>query len=173
MKSMVDLSHEFLLPALHSQAICIDATLGHGKDATFFLEQGVHKVYGFEIQEEVGRETENKIHNSRLHVLLKGHEHLDCISEDIDAIIFNFGYCPHGNKAITTLANTSLTAVQKGLNHLKRRGRMALVFYPHEKGLEEAQVIQDYLESLSGFEMIQMKKLGQENVPFLIWIEKR
>lgn len=111
MKSMVDLSHEFLLPALHSQAICIDATLGHGKDATFFLEQGVHKVYGFEIQEEVGRETENKIHNSRLHVLLKGHEHLDCIIEDIDAIIFNFGYCPHGNKAITTLANTSLTAV--------------------------------------------------------------
>ena len=158
MKSMVDLSHEFLLPALHSQAICIDATLGHGKDATFFLEQGVHKVYGFEIQEEVGRETENKIHNSRLHVL---------------AIIFNFGYCPHGNKAITTLSNTSLTAVQKGLNLLKRRGRMALVFYPHEKGLEEAQVIQDYLESLSGFEMIQMKKLGQENVPFLIGIEKR
>lgn len=32
MKSMVDLSHEFLKPVLHKQAICVDATLGQGKD---------------------------------------------------------------------------------------------------------------------------------------------
>ena len=50
MKSMVDLSHEFLKPVLHKQAICVDATLGQGKDTDFFLSQNVHKVYGFEIQ---------------------------------------------------------------------------------------------------------------------------
>lgn len=37
MKSMVDLSHEFLKPVLHKQAICVDATLGQGKDTDFFL----------------------------------------------------------------------------------------------------------------------------------------
>ena len=52
MKSMVELSHDFLLPTLHSQAICIDATLGKGKDAQFFLDHSVKKVYGFEIQKE-------------------------------------------------------------------------------------------------------------------------
>ncbi|WP_288001727.1 hypothetical protein [Holdemanella sp.] len=36
MKSMVDLSHEFLKPVLHKQAICVDATLGQGKDTDFF-----------------------------------------------------------------------------------------------------------------------------------------
>ena len=41
MKSMVELSHDFLLPTLHSQAICIDATLGKGKDAQFFLDHSV------------------------------------------------------------------------------------------------------------------------------------
>ena len=44
MKSMVDLSHEFLKPVLHKQAICVDATLGQGKDTDFFLSQNVHKV---------------------------------------------------------------------------------------------------------------------------------
>ena len=50
MKSMVDISHEFLKPVLHKQSICVDATLGQGKDTDFFLSQNVHKVYGFEIQ---------------------------------------------------------------------------------------------------------------------------
>lgn len=53
MKSMVDLSHEFLKSVLHKQAICVDATLGQGKDTDFFLSQNVHKVYGFEIQRDV------------------------------------------------------------------------------------------------------------------------
>lgn len=53
MKSMVDVSHEFLKPVLHKQAICVDATLGQGKDTDFFLSQNVHKVYGFEIQRDV------------------------------------------------------------------------------------------------------------------------
>ena len=50
MKSMVDLSHEFLKSVLHKQAICVDATLGQGKDTDFFLSQNVHKVYGLKIQ---------------------------------------------------------------------------------------------------------------------------
>ena len=57
MKSMVDVSHEFLKPVLHKQAICVDATLGQGKDTDFFLSQNVHKVYGFEIQRDVFEST--------------------------------------------------------------------------------------------------------------------
>ena len=47
MKSMVDLSHEFLKPVLHKQAICVDATLGQGKDTDFFLSQNVHNLTYF------------------------------------------------------------------------------------------------------------------------------
>ena len=65
MKSMVDLSHEFLKPALHKQAICVDATLGQGKDTDFFLSQNVHKVYGFEIQRDVFESTKERLDNQR------------------------------------------------------------------------------------------------------------
>lgn len=37
MKSMVDLSHEFLKPVLHKQAICVDATLGQEKIQISFV----------------------------------------------------------------------------------------------------------------------------------------
>ena len=47
MKSIVDQSHDFLKDALHKGAICIDATLGWGKDTNFFLKNKVRKVYGF------------------------------------------------------------------------------------------------------------------------------
>ena len=61
MKSMVDLSHEFIRPVLHKQAICVDATLGQGKDTDFFLSQNVHKVYGFEIQRDVFESTKERL----------------------------------------------------------------------------------------------------------------
>ena len=39
MKSIVDQSHDFLKDVLHKGAICIDATLGWGKDTDFFLKK--------------------------------------------------------------------------------------------------------------------------------------
>ena len=44
MKSIVDQSHDFLKDALHKGAICIDATLGWGKDTNFFLKNKVNLV---------------------------------------------------------------------------------------------------------------------------------
>lgn len=173
MKSIVELSHAFLKPALHRQAHCIDATLGRGKDSQFFLDEGVRKVYAFEIQESVCIETKEKINDSRLEIFLMSHEQLDCIQQEIDAIIFNFGYCPNGNSAITTQACSSLIAVKKALVQLKRKGRMALVFYPHETGIEEAKEIEKYLKSLdSSYDLIEIKKWNPQS-PYLIGIEKK
>ncbi len=173
MKSMVEISHDFLKPSLHAQAICIDATLGHGKDTKFFLSQGVRKVYGFEIQEDVCQKTKEEINDSRLTAFSLGHENMDQIQDVIDAIVFNFGYCPNGDESITTQASTSLMAVKKGLNLLKRKGRMALVFYPHESGVEEAKAIEAYLASLDdAYELLQVKRLNKES-PYLIGIIKK
>ncbi len=173
MKSIVELSHAFLKPVLHRQAYCIDATLGRGKDSQFFLKEGVRKVYAFEIQEEVSFETKEKIKDQRLEVFVMSHERMDCIHHEIDAIIFNFGYCPNGNLSITTQADSSLIAVQKGLSLLKRKGRMALVFYPHESGMEEAKKIETYLKTLdSSYDVIEIKKRNQHS-PYLIGIEKK
>ncbi len=169
MKSMVELSHDFLKPALHAQAIVVDATLGNGRDTQFFLSQNVRKVYAFEIQEDVVAKTMETIQDERCVPFVMGHEHMDVIQETVDAIIFNFGYCPHGDTNITTLPETSLVAVQKGLSILKPKGRMVLVFYPHATGQEEARIILDYLSGTS-HSIVKVERLNVSG-PFFIGIE--
>lgn len=117
MKSMVDLSHEFLKPALHKQAICVDATLGQGKDTDFFLSQNVRIVYGFEIQRDVFESTKERLDDQRTCFYNVGHEHMEeYIHEEVDAILFNFGYFPKGDPKITTQSSSSVSAVRQALN---------------------------------------------------------
>lgn len=175
MKSVVEQSHDFLYECLHKGAVCIDATLGHGKDTKFFLEHHVKKVYGFEIQKDIIEKTTKDIDNDRLTAIFDGHQNMDqYISEDVDAIIFNFGYCPNTDSMITTTKDTSLTAVKKALELLKKKGRMALVMYPHQEGQQEARSIEEYLNSLDPHRYYIEKRfqLNQSNSPYLIDIEK-
>ena len=176
MRSMVDLSHDFLSPSLHAGAICVDATLGHGKDTLFFLKQGVNKVIGFEIQEDVLNETIHSIASHKLEAYCMGHERMDeVISKEVDAIVFNFGYCPGKDETITTQMETSLVAVQKALSFLKKKGRCALVFYPHEKGKREADSIEAYLSSLNPneYSILKVDQLNRKNSPYFVGIEKK
>ena len=173
---MVELSHEFLKPVLHAQAICIDATIGNGKDSMFFLNQNVRKVYGFEIQEDILEKTKEHVADVRWIPILEGHEKMmNYVHEEVDAILFNFGYCPNGNETITTLPSTSLEAVKQALMLLKRKGRLVLVLYPHQYGNEEQETIESYLETLSqhDFQIYKIQALNVKQMPYMIGIEKR
>lgn len=175
MKSIVDQSHEFLKYVLHKGAVCIDATLGWGKDADFFLKNKVRKVYGFEIQQAVFRQTVSNIEDGHFIPILDGHQNMDVyVKEEVDAIIFNFGYCPDFDSQVKTNPKTSLEAIEKALCLLKKKGRMALVIYPHEEGKEESKVIETYLKELDShvFYIEKRMQLNQDHSPYLIGIEK-
>ena len=176
MKSMVEISNEFLKPVLHRQAICIDATVGNGKDSQFFLSQKVRKVYGFEIQADVLAQTKTRIQDGNWMPILAGHETMDAyVQEEVDAIIFNFGFCPNEDETITTLPQTSAIAVKKSLQLLKRKGRMALVLYPHLFSDDEQQTIETILSGLSNhaFQIYKIQTLNVQKTPYFIGIEKR
>ncbi len=174
MKSMVDVSHRFLKPVLHKQAICVDATLGQGKDTDFFLSQNVHKVYGFEIQRDVFESTKERLDNQRTCFYNVGHEHMEeYIHEEVDAIIFNFGYFPQGNHDITTQSSSSVSAVRQALKLLKVKGRMALVMYPHESGQEEAKCMEEFLKTQTSIQVQKIQNLLVDHCPYLLLIEKR
>lgn len=174
MKTMVQLSHEFLLPVLHKQAIVVDATLGQGKDTEFFLNQKVKTVIAFEVQEAAIQKVKDKIKDDRLHIYNTGHENMDAIlSQKVDAMVFNFGYCPGLDSCVTTMPNTSLTAVKKGLNLLKVKGRMALAFYPHEQGRLESEKIMGFLQNVPHYSyQIQKIEVVNAKSPYLIFIER-
>ena len=174
MKSMVDLSHEFLKPVLHKQAICVDATLGQGKDTDFFLSQNVHKVYGFEIQRDVFESTKKRLGNQRTCFYNVGHEYMEeYIHEEVDAIIFNFGYFPKGDPKITTQSSSSVSAVKQALHLLKVKGRMALVMYPHESGQEEAKCMEQFLKTQTTIQVQKVQNLLVDHCPYVLLIEKR
>ena len=174
MKSMVDLSHEFLKPVLHKQAICVDATLGQGKDTDFFLSQNVRRIYGFEIQRDVFESTKKRLGNQRTCFFHVGHEYMqDYIHEEVDAIIFNFGYFPSGNHDITTHSSSSVSAVKQALSLLKVKGRMALVMYPHDTGKEEAICVEEFLKTQTTIQVQKVQNLLVDHCPYLLLIEKR
>lgn len=174
MKSMVDQSHEFLKPVLHKQAVCIDATLGQGKDTDFFLSMDVHKVYGFEIQRDVFENTKTRFEDNRTCFFNIGYEHMKrYIHESVDAIIFNFGYFPNGNHEIVTQSSSSVMAVEQALYLLKVKGRMALVMYPHESGKKEAKCVENFLKTQTGIQVQKVQNLLVDHCPYLLLIEKR
>ena len=167
MRSMVEASHAFLEPVLRPGAVCVDATLGKGKDTLFLLKHPIRKVYAFEIQEEWIQKAKETVRDERLILVPVGHEQMDRIREPVDAIVFNLGYCPGDPDGIHTQAATTLTAVQKGLALLQPQGRMAIVCYPHPAGKEESDTLIRWLEKHHSYSVLST---GKENAPFLIQI---
>ena len=167
---MVEISHDFLKDVCSEEAICVDATLGKARDTLFFLEHPIQKVYAFEVQKELIEQAKS-IQDPRLKLLHKGHENIDEIEEDLDAILFNLGYCPGDQQGIKTQTKTTLLAIQKGIKKLKIKGRMAIVCYPHEEGKQEKKAILTWLEKQNDIQY-QLMDNGNIHSPCCIQIEK-
>lgn len=173
MRSMVDVSHDFLKPVMHRDAVMIDATLGTGRDAAFFLKKA-RKVIAYEIQPETAARTAKQLKDDRLEIRVQSHAHIGDLDLEADGIIFNFGWDPAGDHSRTTEAVESLMAVKAALRKLRRKGRMALVFYPHAHGRKEARLILDWLETLDHrvYPCEKVQLINSPNSPFCVLIER-
>lgn len=178
MKKITEIAQQMLIPCLYENSIVADFTLGNGYDCEFFLKHPHQHIYAFEIQESVIETTKKKFDkkDETITFINDGHEHcLMYIQEEIDAAIFNFGYCPKGDKSITTKLLTSKKAVEDALSKLKVNGRIVLVLYVgHEQGKEEAEYFQDWIKQLDS-RIYEAAKFSMENrkaCPCILCIEK-
>lgn len=176
MQSLTTLSHEFLKPILHGHAICLDATLGHGRDTLFFLQQGVYQVFAYEIQPELLEKTKQMLSSSKVSFFLKNHaflaDDLKAWQGKLDAAIFNFGFDPKTMQDVHTQASSSLQAVQGVIFLLRPKGRMSLVFYPHPQGGKEYEEIMAWLKQEKHLAILEVAYPFKDNAPRLICIEK-
>jgi len=88
---------------------------------------------------------------ARAELFLDGHEHMMqyAEAESVDVICFNFGYLPGGDHSISTKAQTSIMAIEQGLEILKSGGMMSLCIYSGgDTGFEEKDAILEYLKNL-------------------------
>lgn len=135
----------------------MDATMGNGHDTLFLCKMAgeTGKVLAFDIQRQALSETEKLLKQEnvweRAELYLDSHANMDKYleKESADGIYFNFGYLPGGDHTLSTKADTSVEAVQKGLQILKKGGVMALCIYSGgDTGFEEKDKILEYLKEL-------------------------
>jgi methylase of polypeptide subunit release factors len=134
--------------------LAIDATCGNGHDTLFLAQLKFKTVIGFDIQSQAIENTRQRLRNAGIdsvRLYQTGHEHLGRhVTQAIDCVVFNFGYLPSANKAISTSKEHSLMAIESALAHLAPLGIVTLICYPgHSTGLQETTAIQQWLIGLT------------------------
>ena len=155
----------------------VDMTIGNGND-TLFLANLSKKVFGFDIQNIAIENTKTLLkENNALNYELFNISHdkiNDVLKEyenNIKLILFNLGYLPCGDKSITTNHETTLNAVKNSLSMLCDNGLILIVFYPHQEGKLEAQVVLEYLNK-NKLEYKIYKNTPNMDAPYLVVINK-
>ncbi|KAA9177709.1 SAM-dependent methyltransferase [Enterococcus durans] len=186
LQTALHFSHSLLEEILQPGDHVIDATMGNGYDTVFMAEKigKTGHVYSFDIQKEALLSTKSKLTEQdlldRTSLFLQGHETLGTVVEEaqpIKAGIFNLGYLPKSDKSVITLPETTRTAMEEILKRLVSRGRMILVvYYGHDGGEKELDMVQDYCQSLpqEKYNVLKYQFINQKNNPPILYcVEKK
>ncbi|MBR6618514.1 MAG: class I SAM-dependent methyltransferase [Oscillospiraceae bacterium] len=156
--------------------LCIDATAGRGNDTLHLcrLVGDSGHVTAFDIQQDAVDSTKALLEKhgmaSRADVLLKSHSEMGELfeKESVSLIAFNFGWLPKGDHTINTRKETSIAAIEQGLELLKPGGIMTLIiYYGRDTGFEERDALLEYLPTLDSrkYTVIEMPFVNRPNCP--------
>ncbi|RDW18755.1 16S rRNA (cytosine(1402)-N(4))-methyltransferase [Oceanobacillus arenosus] len=187
LKGILNYAHYLLEEAINQDEIVIDATCGNGNDTLFLSELvGEHgKVLAFDIQKEAITATRQRvIEHERTNVFLIHDSHENIAKylpankdEKISGAIFNLGYLPKSDKKIITKPDSTITAIDTILEHLRKDGIIVIVVYHgHEGGKEEKEAILKHLFHLDQqqYSVLRYGFINQKNdPPFILAIQKK
>jgi predicted methyltransferase len=161
----------------------VDATCGNGHDTLVLARLvGIRgHVWGFDIQKqaivETGRRLDDAELSNRVTLLKIGHEELALhVTVPVEAVLFNLGYLPGGDRSIITRPETTVAALGQALQLLVPGGIVAVTVYPgHNGGMEEQLTVEDWAARLDP-RTYHSWRMGQTNVstdaPYLLLIQK-
>jgi len=154
---------KILKEVIDKNSIVVDATCGNGNDTLFLAQSAAKKVYAFDIQQQAIDSTLKLLQTNncleKCEVILDSHSNFDnYISEPIKAVVFNLGYLPNADHTITTLADTTLLAIDKFLTNLEINGRIVIVVYwGHEIMTEALKAVLDFCFTQAGFQNVRAR----------------
>lgn len=182
-QSVCEMVHSEAKKVLYPGAVALDATMGNGEDTAFLCETvGENgKVYAFDVQDDAIEHTRRRLLEAgffdRVTIVKEGHENIrDYVKEAVDAVVFNLGYLPGGDHAITTLAPTTVRAIENSLELLKEKGAVFIALYwGHPNGKEEKDAVLTYLTTLSpaDWAIDETSFPNREKAPLFIEIQKK
>ncbi len=156
---LTELAQDVLKPVIKPGDVVIDATAGNGHDTAFLTKrvrfQG--KVFAIDRQPEaIVRLTRWLAETPRPRVKLIQGDHADLTNlippehhGRVAAVMFNLGYLPNGDHAITTSAATTAPAIRQAVELLRPGGMLTVLAYTgHAGGPEEADAVAETLREL-------------------------
>ena len=175
LKSARHWAEELQREAIEEGMAVIDATMGNGGDTERLcqLVGETGRVYAFDVQAQAVENTRARLTEAgligRAQLNLAGHERvLEFVHEPVDAVVFNLGWLPGGDKSVTTQVDTTLKALNDCLSILKPHGLLTLCAYPgHAEGAAELDRVLDWAKNLNGkkFASMQRAYLNQQAAP--------
>ena len=183
LRGPVPLSHLFLYNFVRDGHTAVDATCGNGHDTLLLARLvGAHgHVWGFDIQQMAIIETGCRLAEAELShratLQLAGHENLaEHIAGPVQVVLFNLGYLPGGDRAIITLPETTVAALEQSLRLLTPGGVVLVTIYPgHSGGTDEQSRVEIWAAGLNPRD-VSSWRMGQTNVtpnaPYLLLIQK-
>lgn len=175
-----ELAHLLLSDIVRKGDTVVDATCGNGHDTIFLAalvgEEG--RVIAYDIQEAAIRETAALAKHAgfaeRITLHHKSHakmaENLE--PESVRAVVFNLGYLPGEDHALTTVADETLKALEAATQVIAPAGGLSVVCYPgHDTGAIEAEAVEKWFSALpvNGWRVAKYSMLGtQKPAPFLL-----
>lgn len=154
--NVVSAAHHLLIQKIkHSQRI-LDATAGNGNDTLFLAEHSpaTAEIYAFDIQQHALDVTKQKLQEQgllkKVRLILASHDQVNqYVEEPIDIVMFNLGYLPGGDHALTTDAKTTISALEKTMALLNINGIISITAYRgHQAGCIEHQQLANLLMNL-------------------------
>ena len=133
----------------------IEATAGRGYDTVFLARTvgATGRVLAFDIQPAAVESTRALLASEGLdaEVVLASHADMAQYAspESADCILFNLGYLPGGDHTVYTRAESTIAAVEAGLDILKHGGLMCVTVYSGgANGYAERDALLPFLASL-------------------------
>lgn len=183
MVDLVGLHKHFIMEHIKEGDTVVDFTMGNGND-TLFLSKAVGetgKVYAFDIQEDALTSTRahleaNGAPENYTLICASHHRVKEFVTEPIKAGMFNLGYLPRsGRKAVTTMRDTTMPAVEAAIELLAPDGVLIVAIYPgHEEGALEGEMLREYFATLSKYRICpsEFKILNSPTSPYFFLVEK-
>ncbi|MBO4494811.1 MAG: class I SAM-dependent methyltransferase [Clostridiales bacterium] len=174
--SALDIIQKVIREHVQEGDLCIDATAGRGNDTVFLSELvgPTGKVLAFDIQEDAVNSTrallEEKGFSDRAEVFLQSHSEMGSHAQagTVSCITFNFGWLPKGDHNIFTRKETSIPAIETGLELLADGGIMTLIiYYGRETGFEEKDALLSFFPTIdsSKYTVVEMPFVNRNNCP--------
>lgn len=185
----LDFAHSYWKKLVQPGDILIDATCGNGQDTLFLAQLGLTEesgtLYTFDIQEQAITNSRHLLQSSlpkktleRVAFLKQCHSQFppEIAPNTVKLIVYNLGYLPKGDKAITTMTETTLLSLTHARNLLCEGGVLSVTCYPgHEEGEREEECLIDHFCQLNRFEWncSYHRWINRKKGPTIILIQKQ